>query len=157
MSGETFYEGLMRRQAETANYKGKLLIKASEVQWHTSPQGRNAVIVDETTGMPARSFGTILTEIGPGRQSGLHQHTFEAAAYVLEGHGREVVGDQEFEWGPGDTFYLPANVPHRHINLSADKPARILQIEAWPLTIALGISSLEQHEPAGPAPANLLR
>jgi hypothetical protein len=28
MSGETFYEGLMRRQAETCNYKGKLIIRA---------------------------------------------------------------------------------------------------------------------------------
>jgi uncharacterized RmlC-like cupin family protein len=157
MSGETFYEGLMRRQAETCNYKGKLIIRADEVKWHTSPQGRNAVVVDASTGMEARSFGTIITEIAPGGQSGLHEHTFEAAAYVLEGRGREIVGDQTFDWAVGDTFYLPPNVKHRQINLDSDKPARILQIEAWPLTIALGISRLDQFEPAGPAPAELYK
>lgn len=152
MSGETFYESLMRRQAETYTYRGKLIIKAKDVQWHTSPQGRNAVIVDETTGMNAKCFGTVLTEIGPGRMSGLHQHTFETAAYVLEGRGREIIGDQTIDWEVGDTFYLPPNVPHRHINLDPDKPARILQIEAWPLPIFMGISRLDQFEPAGPAP-----
>lgn len=151
MSGETFYEGLMRRQAETYNYKGKLIIRAEEVEWHTSPQGRNAVVCDSSVGLEARSFGMLITEIGPGRQSGLHEHTFEAVAYVLEGRGREIVGDQSFDWKVGDTFYLPPNVKHRHINVDPDKPARILQVEAWPLTIALGISRLDQYEPAGPA------
>jgi quercetin dioxygenase-like cupin family protein len=158
MSQETFYEGLMRRQAETYNYKGKLIIRAADVKWHSSPQGgRNAVVVDASTGMEAKSFGTIITELAPGWQSGLHQHTFEAAAYVLEGRGREIVGDQTFDWGVGDTFYLPPNVPHRHINLDPDKRALILQIEAWPLTIAFGISRLDQFEPAGPVPAEIYR
>lgn len=150
--GETFYESLMRRQAETYTYKGKLIIKAKDVQWHTSPQGRNAVIVDETTGMNAKFFGMLLTEIPPGRQSGLHQHTFEAVAYVLEGKGREIIGDQTIDWEVGDTFYLPPNVPHRHINRDPDKPAKIMQIEAWPVPIFCGISRLDQFEPAGPAP-----
>ncbi len=152
MSGETFYESLMRRQAETYTYRGKLIIKAKDVQWHTSPQGRNAVIVDETTGMNAKFFGMLLTEIPAGGMSGLHQHTFEAVAYVLEGRGREVIGDQTIDWEVGDTFYLPPNVPHRHINRDPDKPAKIMQIEAWPLPIFMGISRLDQFEPAGPAP-----
>lgn len=157
MGEETFYEGLMRRQAETYNYRGKLHLPAEEVHWHTSPQGRNAVIVDSSVGIDARSFGMLITEIAPGSQSGLHEHTFEAAAYVLEGRGREVIGDQTIDWKAGDTFYLPANVKHRHINLDPNKPARILQVEAWPLTIALGISKLDQFEPAGPAPAELYK
>ena len=149
---ETFYESLMRRQAETANYKGKLIIRKEEVEWHTSPQGRNAVIVDETTGMPAKFFGMLITEIPPGGQSGLHKHTFEAVAYVLEGSGKEIIGDEVIEWKEGDTFYLPPNVPHRHMNPDPEKPAKIMQIEAWPLPIFCGISSLDQFEPAGPIP-----
>jgi quercetin dioxygenase-like cupin family protein len=152
MSGETFYESLMRRQAETYTYKGKLIIKAKDVQWHESPQGKNAVLIDETTGMNAKFFGAMITEIPPGRMSGLHQHTFEAAAFVLEGRGREIIGDQVIDWEEGDTFYLPPNVPHRHINRDPDKRARILQIEAWPIPIFMGISRLDQYEPAGPAP-----
>jgi quercetin dioxygenase-like cupin family protein len=152
MSEETFYQSLMRRQAETYNYRGKLIIKAKDVKWHESPQGKNAVLIDETTGMHAKCFGAMITEIPPGRMSGLHQHSFEAAAFVLEGRGREIIGDQEIDWEEGDTFYMPPNVPHRHINRSQDKRARILQIEAWPMPIAMGLSRLDQFEPAGPAP-----
>lgn len=152
MSKETFYESLMRRQAETYNYKGKLLIKAEEVEWHTSPQGRNAIIVDSTTGMEAKCFGMMLTEIAPGSMSGLHSHTFEAVAYVLEGEGREIIGDQVIDWKAGDTFYLPPNVEHRHMNRSTEKPAKLLQVESWPLAIFMGISRLDQTEPAGRAP-----
>jgi len=152
MSEETFYESLMRRQAETYKYNGKLIIKAKDVKWHVSPQGKNAIIVDETTGMNAKFIGMLLTEIPPGWQSGLHQHTFEAVVYVLEGRGREIIGDQTVDWEAGDTVYLPPNVPHRHINLDPDRPAKILQVEAWPVPIFLGISQLDQFEPAGPAP-----
>jgi uncharacterized RmlC-like cupin family protein len=148
MAEETFYESLMRRQAETYNYKGKLIIKAKDVKWHTSPQGRNAVIVDATTGMEAKCFGTIISEIAPGGQSGLHQHTFETAVYVLEGRGREEIGEQVVEWETGDTYYLPPNVPHRHINVDPEKSAKLLLIESWPLMIFLGVSKLEQIEPA---------
>jgi quercetin dioxygenase-like cupin family protein len=148
MHKPTFYESLMQRQADSAVYKGKLILKAKEVEWHVSPQGRNAAIVDSTTGLEAKCFGIVLSEIVPGGQSGLHKHTFEAVGYVLEGRGYEIVGDERLEWEAGDTFYLPANVPHRHVNLDKEKPARVLLIESWPLAIYLGISSLEQLEGA---------
>jgi quercetin dioxygenase-like cupin family protein len=148
MSKETFYESLMRRQAETYSYKGKLILRAEEIKWHVSPQGRNAAIVDQTTGLEAKCFGMVISEIPPGGQSGLHQHTFEAVAYVLDGRGREIIGDQTIEWKTGDTYYMPANVPHRHINADPNKPARLMLIESWPLAIYLGTSKLEQIEPA---------
>lgn len=148
MSKETFYQSLLRRQDETYAYKGKLIIKAKDVKWHVSPQGRNAAVVDATTGLEAKCFGTVISEIPPGGQSGLHQHTFEAAAYVLEGRGCEVIGNKKIAWETGDTFYMPPNVPHRHINLDMKRPARLLLIESWPLAIFMGTAKLEQFEPA---------
>jgi gentisate 1,2-dioxygenase len=82
----------------------------------------------------------------------LHKHTFEAAAYVLEGDGYELIGDERVDWETGDFFYMPPNVNHRHVNKSQDKPARLLQVEAWPLMIYLGISEMIQQEVAGRAP-----
>jgi quercetin dioxygenase-like cupin family protein len=153
MSGETFYESLMRRQAETYTYRGKLILKKDEVRWHVSPQGRNAAIVDQTTGLEAKCFGMVLSEIPPGGQSGLHQHTFEAVGYVLEGRGYEIIGDQRIEWEAGDTYYMPPNVPHRHVNADPERPAKILLVEAWPLAIYLGTAKLEQREPGSAAKA----
>ena len=151
MSGRTFYDSLMERQAETRNYKGKLLLKKEEIDWHTSPQGRNGTIVDATTGLEAKTFGLLITELPPGGQSRLHKHTFEAVGHVLEGRGCEIIGDERIEWEAGDTFYLPPNIPHRHVNLDPDERARILQVEAWPLMIHLGVSELVQVETAGNA------
>ena len=95
----------------------------------------------------------VLTEIPPGGQSGLHRHTFEAAAYVLEGEGYDLIGDERVDWEAGDFFYMPPNVAHRHVNKDPAKAARLLQVEAWPLMIYLGISEMVQHEGAGSAPS----
>ena len=148
MAEKTFYDTLMERQAESRKYKGKLILKAKDVEWHVSPQGRNAAIVDQTTGLEAKCFGMVISEIPPGGQSGLHTHTFEAVGYVLDGKGCEIIGDQRIEWETGDTFYMPPNVPHRHVNLDLQKPAKLMLIESWPLAIFLGTAKLDQIEGA---------
>lgn len=148
MGDRTFYDSLMERQSDSRTYKGKLLLKKDEIDWHTSPQGRNGTIVDATTGLEAKTFGMLITELPPGGQSGLHKHTFEAVGFVLEGQGYEIIGEERVDWSAGDTFYLPPNVPHRHVNKDISQRARILQVEAWPLMIYLGISELVQIEPA---------
>jgi quercetin dioxygenase-like cupin family protein len=152
MAEKTFYDILQERQADTRKYKGKLILKKKDINWHVSPQGRNAAVVDLTSGIEAKTFGMVLTEIPPGGQSGLHKHTFEAAAYVLEGDGYELIGDERIDWETGDFFYMPPNITHRHVNKSQDKPAKLLQVEAWPLMIYLGISEMIQQEVAGRAP-----
>lgn len=152
MEHKTFYQSLMERQAESRQYKGKLLLKKKDIQWHVSPQGKNAAVVDTTSGLSAKTFGMVLTEIPAGSQSGLHKHTFEAVAYVLEGEGYDLIGEERIDWEAGDFFYMPPNVNHRHVNKDPQKPARLLQVEAWPLMIYLGISELVQQEGAGKAP-----
>ncbi len=153
MEHKTFYQSLMERQAESRQYKGKLLLKKKDIQWHVSPQGKNAAVVDMTSGLSAKTFGMVLTEIPAGTQSGLHKHTFEAVAYVLEGEGYDLIGDERIDWEAGDFFYMPPNVNHRHVNKDPAKPARLLQVEAWPLMIYLGVSELVQQEGAGKAPS----
>ena len=56
-----------------------------------------AAVVDATSGLEAKTFGMVLTEIPPGSQSGLHRHTFEAVAYVLEGEGYDLIGNERIE------------------------------------------------------------
>ena len=153
MEHKTFYQSLMERQADTRKYKGKLILKKKDIQWHVSPQGRNAAVVDKTSGLEAKTFGMVLTEIPAGSQSGLHKHSFEAVAYVLEGEGYDLSGDERVDWEAGDLCFMPPNIDHRHVNKSADKPAKLLQVEAWPLMIYLGISEMVQAEGAGKAPA----
>lgn len=150
MAGEkTFDDELAEREAATRNYTGKLLLKKDEIHWHLLTHGRYGVIVDESTGMKARSVAVLVTELAPGYQSPLHKHTYEAIGYVLEGRGYEIIGEERVDWEAGDTFYMPANVPHRHVNKDTENIARFLQIETWPLMISLGIGELVQFEEAG--------
>ena len=142
----------MERQADTRKYKGKLILKKKDIHWHVSPQGRNAAVVDATSGLEAKTFGMVLTEISAGAQSGLHRHTFEAVADVLEGEGYDLIGDGRVDWEAGDFFYMPPNVNHRHVNKDPHKPARLLHVEAWPLMIYLSVLEMVQHEGAGKAP-----
>ena len=149
MAYRSLYGTLKRREADQEHFTGKLVVRADELIWEESAQGRNAPLVDaELTGLDCRSFGMLLTELPPGKMSGLHKHSFEAVAYIISGEGYEVVGDRTVQWSTGDTVYLPPNIPHRHVNTSTDRPARILQVEAWPLLQNLRSLNLVQLETA---------
>jgi gentisate 1,2-dioxygenase len=60
------------------------------------------------------SIATFL-QLLPKGFSGIPYRSTDAAIYtVAEGHGRTTVGDQVFEWGPGDVFVVPSWVRHMH-------------------------------------------
>ena len=52
---------------------------------------------------------------GPGARSYWHTHDGSLVLLVEEGRGRaQVKGQSIREFGPGEPFHLPANVPHWH-------------------------------------------
>jgi uncharacterized RmlC-like cupin family protein len=78
----------------------------------------------------ARGLCMHLVTIPPGGSAEPHLHRgFETAIYVLEGR-------VETRWGaalehsvvsaPGEFLYIPPDVPHQAINLSATEPARAI-------------------------------
>lgn len=55
--------------------------------------------------------------VAPGGYVREHTHDRnEEAVYVIEGHGRAVVGGKEFPIGPDSVIFLPKNVRHMFIN-----------------------------------------
>jgi uncharacterized RmlC-like cupin family protein len=62
----------------------------------------------------------------PGGRARPHLHAdHESAVYVLSGRAAMWWGDglrERIEGGPGDFFYVPANVPHLPVNLSRTEP-----------------------------------
>ncbi len=42
----------------------------------------------------------------------LHHHPHEQATYILSGEFIFTIGDQEFHCNPGDSVYMPPDVPH---------------------------------------------
>jgi len=85
-------------------------------------------ISGETTGAKHLSMNIVV--IPPGGAAKPHVHLgYETAIYILSGH-------VETRYGPGlsksiineagDFLFIPADLPHQPVNLSANEPARAL-------------------------------
>jgi quercetin dioxygenase-like cupin family protein len=59
-----------------------------------------------------------------------HEHPQEIMAIFLRGHYRMGVGEEVFEFGPGDAVYIPGNMPHGPVEVISDEPGMILEIIA---------------------------
>jgi gentisate 1,2-dioxygenase len=68
----------------------------------------------------------------------------DASVYcVVEGHGRTLIGGQEFAWGPRDVFVAPSWMPVIH---ETDEDAVLFSISDRPAQQALGL--WREHSPA---------
>jgi 3-isopropylmalate dehydrogenase len=74
----------------------------------------------------ATTFINGITIFDPGAAVSLHRHNCEESVVILEGHAIVEIDGQEFEVGPQETTFLPANVPHRFRNASSTQSMRIL-------------------------------
>lgn len=76
----------------------------------------------------ARGLSMHLVVIPPGARAAPHKHIgYETGIYVLEGRVCTRWGDSlehEVVSEPGDFLFVPPDVPHEAINLSATEPAR---------------------------------
>jgi quercetin dioxygenase-like cupin family protein len=67
-----------------------------------------------------------LATLQPASVVPLHSHLHEQVGVVLEGRVIFRIGDEEKTLGPGDTFCIPGNVPHRVVAL--DQTAKVLDV-----------------------------
>lgn len=89
---------------------------------------RTIPLVTRSTG--STSFINGITIFEPGAAIPLHRHNCEESVMLLEGHAIAEVDGVRHELGPQDTTFIPANLPHRFINLSETEPMKILWIYA---------------------------
>lgn len=79
-----------------------------------------------TRKLGATTFLNGITIFDPGAAVGLHRHNCEESVVILVGRAIVEIDGTEFEVGPQDTTFLPANIPHRFKNASSTEPMRIL-------------------------------
>ena len=81
----------------------------------------------------------VIMEIAPGKALNPGKHMYEQLIYVLSGCGHTVVEqDRKYnnvQWADGSLFAPPLNVQHRHYNDDSSKPARLLAVTTFPLTL----------------------
>ena len=85
------------------------------------------------------TIGTILQRLRPGICLKSQRHTGSSVYYVIRGVGRSTVGNQTFNWGPGDFFAIPPWAIHSHMNTSQADAAWFFHVNDFPAIRKLGL------------------
>lgn len=132
--GNTKYDHFLRRLQEENDLEqhGPRVIRAEDVPWEDTRQGRLKFYVSAWTETPARALDVMAQEIEPGGHSGKHRHIFEEMLLVFAGSGYDVHEDQRYAWSAGDLICIPPMTAHQH---HADaEGARLISV--WPRQLA---------------------
>ena len=81
------------------------------------------------------TLGTYMQLVPKGFATGSYRSTAAWVYSVAEGTGRTAIGEEVFEWGPRDTFVVPAWYRHSH---EADEDAFLFSFSDKPVHDALG-------------------
>lgn len=99
----------------------------------------------------------------PGMEPSRHVHRREdETVYVLDGAFRFEAGGEEFEVGPGESIFLPRNVPHGFEILSEEMHVLLLLTPGgldewfWQVTAPLSVPDQIPPPPGGPPPAEAI-
>jgi len=161
-----FYERALARSREFRESYGdrRGVIKAEDMPWEESPQGRMKHVIDEKLDTRECALDIYQQVIEPGSHSGKHRHMSEEVFFVLEGSGYDLHWDVRFdcgdeyawewmedpdayEWEEGDFVYIPPYTMHQHHNADEEAPARIITATSR-IIRALGFDWLDQVENA---------
>lgn len=161
-----YYQRSLKRSraSREEDLKRRNIIKAHEMPWEESPQGRIKHMVNEEMNTREHCLDIYQQFLDPNGQSGKHRHLSEEVLYVLEGKGYDLHWDVEFdckdayiwdwakepkkyEWEEGDFVYIPPFVTHQHFNSDPDRPARFISATNR-IVKAMGFDWFDQVEPA---------
>ncbi len=81
------------------------------------------------------TLGTYMQVVPKGFSTEDYRSTAAWVYSVAEGTGRTAIGEETFEWGPRDTFVVPAWYPHSH---EADDDAFLFSFSDKPVHDTLG-------------------
>jgi quercetin dioxygenase-like cupin family protein len=163
-AGQPFYEqALEAAQAfAQADASKQTIIKAEEMVWEDSRQGRIKHMVN--AGMNTKEYCLDIYQqlLDPHERSGKHRHFSEEVLYVLEGEGYDLHWDvkfdctdeyewawedepKRFDWRAGDYVYIPPYAVHQHF--AGPNGARFISMTSR-IVKAMGFDGLEQVEDA---------
>jgi len=160
-----YQEALLESAQFREDYKGrKGVIKAAEMPWENTPQGRIKHVTNEKMNTRECALDMYIQLLPPRGSSGKHRHMAEEVFFVLEGRGYDLHWDpkfdcadkyvwdwekepKRFDWEEGDYVYIPPYTAHQHFNADPDKPARFITATNRVVKF-LGFDWLEQVESA---------
>lgn len=126
--------------------RGRIVARADDMVWGDTKMGHNSLAVSPLTGFPIQTMHAHIDEISPGGKTGLHRHASEAIMLCVAGTGYTTIDGTRYDWGTNDCFAVPSGTWHQHFNASTTEAARYFAVSNWPLTVSVGLSSLETAE-----------
>ncbi len=113
------------------------------IKWHVSPRS-----IDDAT----LTFGEVIVNANEGHAPHEHPEADEVV-YVIEGSGRQTVGDDAFEIAAGDAVWIPRGTEHSTYN-TGWQPLRLV-VTYTPGGEEAGLTQLPDYRelPAGAVPA----
>jgi putative monooxygenase len=101
------------------------VLRPSEIPARQRGGGAKTIpLVSRRTG--STSFINGITIFEPGAAIPLHKHNCEESVMLLEGEAVAEIDGTEYPVQPGDVTFIPADVPHRFRNVSANRGMKIL-------------------------------
>jgi quercetin dioxygenase-like cupin family protein len=104
-----------------------LTVTYSEIEPFSRGDGVETRLVVGRGKAPDTPFTTGTTVFPAGAAAPMHSHNCAEQVTVLEGRAEAIVDGERRELGRYDTSYIPANIPHRFLNIG-DGPLTILWI-----------------------------
>jgi hypothetical protein len=144
-----YYEIVMAKLAERRRLarEGTIVIKASDVPWQHTRQGKLAYYLhEEVTHTALQGWRVFAHDIAT--HSGRHTHQGGLVLYVTKGRGYTVVNGVREDWKAGDLVLLPVlpgGCEHQHFNEDPDIASEWIAFIFVPLQEATG-SQFEQKE-----------
>lgn len=161
----SIYEDALIRSKEFRQEYGqrKGVVKAEEMPWEDSPQGRLKHVVAEELDTRECALDMYQQVIPAGGASGKHRHMSEEVFFVLEGSGYDLHWDVQFdcddeyswewstepkryEWEEGDFVCIPPYSVHQHF-AGPEEDVRIITATSR-IIRALGFDWMDQVENA---------
>jgi quercetin dioxygenase-like cupin family protein len=73
-------------------------------------------------------FMNINPKTNPKNEIGMETHTFDQVIFVVEGQAKSVINDKSTTVTAGDMIFIPQGIPHNFINISTNKPFKIISV-----------------------------
>ncbi|MBL4646624.1 MAG: cupin domain-containing protein [Rhizobiales bacterium] len=139
------------------------MVKHSQMPLERSADGLIKHIINERMDTKECCIDAFMQFIEVGKSTGTSRHLSEEIAFVIEGTGKDLHYDVQFEckvefewtwdttpktfeWGPGDFIYVPPYVAHKRVNTS-NIEARLVVCNSR-IMKAIGLDWFDQLEPA---------
>lgn len=73
-------------------------------------------------------FMSVTPATNPKNEIGMETHPFDQVIFVVEGQAKAILNDKNAMVKSGDMIFIPEGTPHNFINLSKEKPFKIISV-----------------------------